>query len=943
MTDVFPAVGFGAGYQSTFPDTLDKYLKGKREQREKEKKSLKLDKLLESEDFNDLTPLQKKIIKGEAEGLIPADAARLLLAPKKTSALDHSKAKSTLFRDLPKAFERVYGKTSWERLTPEEKQRYLDIAENAYNEFLDPFKAEQFTLDAFRNAQGDSEAAFAKADKKKERQNPKEEGSEALSFLGGGLGALVNQFLDRKPSKFEKGLERGIKEGPIGSLLGQQPSDEELIARGQEDPGLAQQTGEILGGILGDLPTLAVGSSVGGAPAALLFTGLLKRGGDEVWNGLRDKDKYTIEKGGEAAYRVAHGAAKDLLLGYLFDRIPGLKKAISKLPFAKKFLENKAADAILSSAAATGVIGTAEPILEARLPQANDYLNALKTVVGFELLNLPVNLSNKIASAGAQSGRSPQEFSERVAQEYAKEGGNREALNLGDEREVAKLDDAIEKVQQEAGKAEKTAGDILREKDLSATEAERPALEREIEQEKEIARKVSQKPFEKIVEPPKPTKKEQAIIDERENLQKQLKKAQDQLVELQQIRTEAPPKSKEGKANLEIAERSAKGVIEKGEEKIKELNKRLKDLKPKPQEAPTEKETQKSIVRHLDELVEASKNPGGKTDEYYQKSFERDEKHIDEALELLKSGELPPPEYVHFSTEILEKYHDAYSNLLKDTEAAIEKLKGAKDKDSVATRKELKKLEADLKKNSRINESKRLVRNQKRLIREKFKGPGKTFFKKYLQDLKANSKMLEKDFFKAKEALSQPDVKIRELGMEKLRSLTEKVARDPTEKNAKEFAEKTGIAEEEVRAAETRAKNEAKKFINEIKEGKPKGKFREFVEKELKRYKEKGLKTISKAALGGLLGNSIQYLVEEATGYKPPITALSFILPGFNKVRFGAAIFGTIFNKLLEGGREFYWHTQYHKAKTPRERIDISTKLRDKGWTPKQLEKVYKA
>ncbi|NGX57251.1 MAG: hypothetical protein K940chlam3_00137 [Chlamydiae bacterium] len=921
--------GFGKGIQASMKDFF--------EEKKNQRKATRVEDLLKGISDEELDPTHKKLIMSRARGDITSDALTLLMKQNQ-QGLEHSKNKRTLLAGIPKAIKDLAG-DEWTNQSTEDKAGYQKLAGDIFDRTGDANAAQQGAIDQFlKDQRGEDEDLGGPGG-----GEGAPEGfsiSDLLSGLGGIAGGPIAGALFGKeePSgEFTKGIRRGGRESAIGAALGAQPTEEELVSRAQESPSRVREMGEVMGSIIGDLPTLAAGSALGGPPGALLLTGMVKRGADEIYGAMRSKDKFTMEKGGEAAYRLAHGASKDLLLGKLFQWIPGFKKVLAKNPWAKKFLESTAGSAITDAAATTAVLGTAEPILEARVPKAGDYTNAFKTVLAFEALRLPKILSKKIDTIGQKSGATPEEFSKDLRTEFKRVGGSEEALEKGEQRQITKLNEAAENLKEKAGRVEEKAEKTLAKRQPVA--AEEPALEKKTAKEKALAEKVAEKPVEEFTKERPRTKEQKRRRDRLKTIQSDIRDAERKLNKIDRIKAEKPPESKKGKENLQLAEEATTRRLDGLKESLDTVREEIKgERKIQPEKAISE-----GIQKHLAELEEAAAKPGGATDKKYQQMFERDQKYIDQAQDLIKSGDLPSPRYIDAYTKILEKYDNAYKNMLKETQGALDSIEKPKTKEQRAGKKRLEKLKKDLLKNKDINNSKQLKQGQKNFIKEKFRGPGRTFFKKYLKDLQVQSKNLKKNFFEYNKELGETQTRVDRIGRENVQKEIQTLAKKPTDVNVKRFAEKLGLETTDAREALDVGKDISEKIADEVKKGTPWEKAKEFIGMEKSYFTKKSIPQIKKAILGGVVGNVVQGSLEKFFDIKVPLTALTFFLPGFHKVRFGAAIMSNLMRQLYNKGMEAHWKDQYKNAQSVSEKTALVRKLKEKGWSSAKIAKLRAA
>ncbi|KKL06841.1 hypothetical protein LCGC14_2592000, partial [marine sediment metagenome] len=422
----------------------------------------------------------------------------------------------------------------------------------------------------------------------------------------------------------------------------------------------------------------------------------------------------------------------------------------------------------------------------------------------------------KIDKIGRDSGASPEEFSKDLRTEFKRVGGNEEALEKGEQRQITKLNEAAENLKEKAGRVGEKGEETLAKRQPVATEETR--LEKRTAEEKELAERVSKKPVEEFTKEKPVTKAQKRQREEVNTVKNEIRKAENKVAEIKNIRTETPPVSKEGKANLEIAEKNAQRQLESLKQDFKDIKETIEAKKPKP---PSDADTEVYLQRHLAELKEMAEKPGGETDRRYQVMFERDQKYIDRAQKLIESGELPPPKYIDTYVKILDHYDTSYKKMLGETQKALRDLEKPKTIEQKAAKKRLEKLEKDLLKNKDINNSKQLIQKQKNFIKEKFRGPGRTFFKKYLQDLKVQSKNLRKSFFEYNKEMGGQEAKINRIGQEAMRQEVKALVEKPTETNIRRFAEKVGLDPVEVKEAVETGEKLSKEVEAGVKKGLP--------------------------------------------------------------------------------------------------------------------------
>jgi len=237
-------------------------------------------------------------------------------------------------------------------------------------------------------------------------------------------GSLLPIQADKQ--KLAKEFQEGTRESAIGSVLGQQLTDDEMKEMGGKN--WRQLISRKSGSFVGDAPLIAVGSYLGlqtGNPlmvyqGAMMLPSLVKSTADEVWKNVRDEDKFTLEKGGASAAKVAKDVAKSSINATLLSKIPGLEKTLKQVPALKNILENNVAKTLLGKSSEVGILGTVNPLLEGRMPTKEDYVDALATVASISLIGLPGKLGAKIQQDALRSGFSAKEFAQKVKDGMAK-------------------------------------------------------------------------------------------------------------------------------------------------------------------------------------------------------------------------------------------------------------------------------------------------------------------------------------------------------------------------------------------------------------------------------------------------------------------------------------------------------------------------------------------
>jgi len=905
------AQGAGQALSSGLQNQVEDFYEQKKTARDRENVQKRLNQLYESEEGKNLTPLQKQLLSLSAEKVIPQNLASALWKQNEIN----TKEISTLSENFPKIGKELIGKTEWEALEPQTRKGFQDAVVQKFKETGDWEEAVNFGKE------------------------------ELLNYL---QEPLADEIED-DPNLYEN-LLYGYKQSTLSSVLGHSPTEQEIQDYESRNPSFKSEVQQMLGALGGDLPFLAAGGAIGGPIGALTVNGLVKRGADEIRSGnpktviaalggpiaagvqyaydkLSGNEKTLLQEDPEAASRIVTGALKDATMGYIFKKIPGLEKLAKKSPFFKRILENKVGKKVFEVGAATAAMGTGGPILEGRLPTSKDYLHGLANVFAFEILGLPGRVKQKILNSATKSKLPAEEFANRLKTEFENQGFTAKQLQAKDPQAM----DALERTAFKIGEpTEKT----IEERTEVPPETER--LEERTQKEKAVAERISQEPVEKILEK-RMTKAEKVANKKLEALENKKEKLENDLDLLENSR-------KKGSA-YEGAKKLLRNQIEENNRDIENVRAEAEEAraiaKSKRAPPPTEAETQALIKKHITQLEEAAAHPRKASSKELNALFERDQKYIEEAERLADKDTLPSPKKFDTYLKILDAYNRSYKALLKNSKNQLKKL-GKPTKENAKELKKLKNLTNLLERNIKINEAKQKLHSPKNYIREVARGKGRTFLKKYLKDLGIRAKEFKKNFFEAKKELSEKEAKTAEVGNKALSEAIKNVVKNPTEKNVEALTATGEMTKPEVNEAQQKAQKIVEKAEKAAEENKSPNEFINVVKDELAYFKNKNIPKIKKAIVGGLVLGGLQEGVESLTGIHLPISYMSIFFPGTRGIRFGASMMVSLMRQMYNKYENHQKNSQYKKARSERERINLIRKWKKEGLSQAEINKRIK-
>lgn len=870
-----------------------------------------LKKFFDSPEGKEFTPKQQEVMMLMGRNLIPEKLGMELLKQNQVN----TKELKSLSQDFPKIAKDLMGQEFFEALSPEERLKFQDALSNRYKETGDVYDSMRYLQEVMTNS----------------------------------IRVPTQEVIEKNPGLLAF-LAEGFKEGFLGDILGIEATDDEIKERMSQDESFANEVMQALGQGASDLPLLAGGNMLGGPIGAMMVQGAYHRGKDEIrngdpqavtgalkffgkgaalhaWQSLSPEGRETWKKDAEAGTKFLEGSMKDAAMGWIFKKIPGVKKLLKKVPALKKILENSIGSSIFEIAAGTTAIGGAQPILEGRTPTPKDFLSGLATTFGFKILDLGGPVKKRLLDYGKKSGKSAPEFAREVETKLSEKGFTAKQIESGNAEAITALERSAQEVAETAKSKLETR---------EPTHKDAGELATRTAEEKRIAERVSKEPIDKVLDTE--TSQQKKIRKELDKLEIVRSKEGEKLKALEEGSVAGKTKS-ESSALLKKAAEKQKANLEKVEREIVELKEDYKTAYP-PKE--TTEVIQERIKSHNEDLRRAAESPGSELDKKIEADFSRDQKYLAKAAQALSKGSLPEPSTMDRYIEVNNMYNDSYRDLIKKTKGKLEEIKGKRGEEIAKERKDLKGLLDRLERNVQISDAKLMAHKPKRFIRETLRHKGKPFLKKYLQDLGAKSKALEKDFFEYKKSLNDPERKIARVGKERLKSLMEKVARGEkgSEKAAEKLSEETGVPKEEIQQAQQVGKKVAKKASESIKKGLLPEKFQKFFEEDLKTYREKDLPKIARGFIGGIIIGGMQEGMKTYLGISPSFSALAYAIPGTRAIRFGGSIMWSITKQAYRKALTAHWKKEMQAARTPARKMEIIHNLKSKGWSKSQINQL---
>lgn len=885
--------------------------------------------------------LGKGLGEGFSQGVTTglADKLKQFNEQKRLNA-ERAKNLESLPQKLEGSLKFLYGKEGAEGFKEDTRGRALDLAKQLYEQTGNYAGSIEV---AARSIPQVEEQMIAE---ERAKQPKKEEGTGLLTYLQGlvplPILSAAKEGMKAAPRKGEilgtakeakEEFGRGFNEESVaGKLLGRVPSRKS----GESPKTYAGRIAGQIGKLSADAPFMMIGGALtpmSPATGALAVPELIGSVADEVYKGLRDEDKYTLAKGGEAANRVLNKVAKSAIMGMTLSKAsPLLKTALEKNPITKKIFDDYVGEKLLDVATTTGALGTVGPVLEGEKPRFGDYLDALGITLAFEAANIPSSLKRSFEEKASKSGMKPQQFAEEVKREYTKQGGNSEDLQEGKGPEYQKLNKAINEVAKKA----------LEEKLPSPAKGieetpEKIKLEEYESRRKAEAKSLKEKPLEYLLERSEPSKAIQELYNTESKLTKSVAEYSDQVRKIKRIQEEGIATA-QGRKNAEFALKANEKNLAEAEKNLSEIKNAIKEKKP----TISERDLDAQIRRHTDKLIDIAKKPGSETDVKLHKDFLRDQKYAQKANEILSAGkELPEPVTRDTYLKMNEAYNKAYRSMLNE----LKDLQARKDLTPEQID-HLSNLSDRLNKNLDVSDNKLKLHKMKRSARERVKSP---FMRKYLKDLGSSMKQFEKDFFKYKQAVSEIEKVTEKVGKAKIseRQINERLReyeKNPIKAAREKLAEDAGIPKAEANKLHESAKAEGQKLGEEMKKGDiTESKLKSFIEKALVDFKTKQLPKAKKAVIGAVILGGLQEGIEKVTGFKVPISYLALFTPGTMGIRFGAAGIASLGKRILIKISDSNYSNKYKEANTHAKRQALLKEMRSKGLSATRINKIKKA
>ncbi len=697
----------------------------------------------------------------------------------------------------------------------------------------------------------------------------------------------------RKGEAFLRGATR---ESVAASITGNQLSPEEIRDLQEKDPSLMDGVAETLGTVAADLPFYAAGATIGtaiggpkiGTVGAFVLPALIRSTADEVWKALRDEDKFTLQKGGDAALRVANKVAKATIQGVTLGELPGFFKLAGKIPGAEKVLGNELAQSILNTAGTVTALAATEPALEGRLPTGEEFSNALIFTLGFEVAGrgLPRGLKRRIEKEAAKTDLSPTEFAEKV-KDVAEERG------LGEkdlQKDLRKLDRVVRDVTKEFEPA--------REKVAEVFEKERPELKLKLKEEEALPLRLRE------AKPRPPTVLRETVIPQTtietlgakrpETLIKQERRFQELTPKINEMQQEIRRTARdinqvrqaiekttdsELKTKLQDREQLAFSRLKSQQQQLRGIEKELKTGRPAQTEGQIRNQAETSVNK-LENTIKEGKETLTPKERAAQRQVARDASNLRKQRKSV--ADVPKDTY----TRVNEGYKDFYKAKIEDLNDFIDNNVGSKVK---AVQK-------------RVANAKKTIS----ALKDRISGINDklTIHKHKLKEIQTQQKKIDK-LIKIEERARR--ARVEEVAKPAL-SETAKFIENPTEAAGKKLAEEAGVSFESVkesaeRIAEEmadsntteedirrRIKEEAEKLNKESKEKakekeapkKEKAKTKEEKAKEKAAAKEKAdalrRKERKRKTITGLLFGAARTAIKLTTGITVPSRGLGKLL-----------------------------------------------------------------
>lgn len=737
-------------------------------------------------------------------------------------------------------------------------------------------------------------------------------------------------------------LKRGLRESAAGSVAGAQYSPEELQKMAKERPSFGKEMAQQAATLISDLPLMGLGASFGGPIAALALPELVKSTADEIYSGMRSKDKFTLRKGGEAAARVAERTVKGAFTGALLKKVPGLIPALKRLPGGEKLLKNAFTSKLLEIGGTTAALAVGPSALEGKLPTQKDFVNAMAITLGAETLRWPSSIKKNLQERAVKTKLSPDEFATKVKERAQKEDIDLEKAAVGQGKELQKLNrvvntigkeetipevEKVEKVAEKAPKAE-IGKEQLKERKKLERQAVRRAAKSPLEEYFEIPREVERRPETILKEEARLADVEKREIKTRE----QLKEANNKVLDLE---SEARRVEGARKSAVERQLENAKEIRERYQNELRDLRHERK-YKRRP---PTMAEISDQIDKSFKKIKEEIRKPKEIDEKKVKVQAERDQKAIETADKLLKRGNLLNSQEEDTFMRIKRQYRDSYKDMIDYNKELIEENKKRSTTESAKKMNEelsnrLKRIEADITR-----------QKDKRAIQQLSKGARGSFFKNELKKLRSDIADFQKQFFKQKKLKDALEFKTEVVGkhaFEEMRKLGSEVVKNPTEENLEKASKETGTNKKELKSVVNEMGEKIDKLFKRGKEKRiPSEKeVNKTISDILKNWAKKKLtpRRISTALIQGVLFEIAQRQIEKIIGKRLPFTFLTFFIgrkPGTAAVAQGLRM-------SLDKISDTIASRKIQKASDLIERQKIINELREKGISSKRLNKILK-
>ncbi len=850
---------------------------------------------------------------------------------RKTEA-QFTKDKTSYLQHLPADIKEVIGKETWDLMSAEQRNSILNFGASAYDSTLDPLKARELVIK--KVLEGD-----------------------ALEGLGGVEGRKAQQ----EKSFFERGSEASIAGRAAALARGQPLSEYEKQTALPKNANLLERTLYGLGKFAADSPFYFAGGTAGGLAGGALGAGIsaptvvgvpfaaaagvIAGSGfgafavpAMVEKGLTLFQDY-LEKGGEATFGDFIDSAAETLVagvdagveGSMFGTLSKLRPLLSKSPVFKKLFNMKsltgkaAQEATLATFQTGGILGSR--VASGQKVTGDDAADLFAQVFGFNVMHrLSPKLKKTVAKKIEKSGIEPQDFTENVKERLKSQNQ--------DPNNPAHLTKAINDVSKEYSKAKEVF------KEAPKAEVGREQLEKSRAEKQKLAERITQEPVKEILQPKKPTKKVKAAMDEVSKTKRLL----EQEKKNQKVLEKSVEKgSAQQKKTNQQALKLINNEVTRLENQVETQKNVVESLKPKRIPEPTPVEVSKLVEKHNKDLQEISTDPTSEKAKWWTNKFKEDQaRYVDKFESQIRKGALPDPKFIDRYIRVLEPYLNAYKTLQKTVEKRVNELGSNKSPEANKLRKELTRLSDNIATNRKINESKQALHRNKSYVKEVARGKGNAYLKNLLKSMGNSAKEFEKEFFKVKKVLDTPEAKVANVGQKGIIKLSQDLVKNPTMKEAQRFSEKTGLPAVEAKKAVDSANKISETIKQEVEKGTPWEKIKDRVESEWTHYMEKNIPQLKKALVGGIIIESIRTSIEAATGIKLPTTLLAFGIPGLRQIRFGAAMMGSIIKQVIQKWQNHKWKQKLENAHSIKEKADIVTELKRKGWSSASIKNMKK-